>query len=178
MMASLGDWKWTQSMTNELATLLLANAWLVRVDDTPEHRAWLDDVATRLLTFQTASGGIKQFFGAGAEAGKCGDCAPASNAAYGAGEAPLMFTGHEPLTDCLYGLNFALIGLREAYGATRDAKYAAAETRLVDYLVRIQARSDAHPELDGAWFRAFDYERWEYPLPAFFSYFPRARASR
>lgn len=164
MMASLhaGDWTWCQSMTNELSTLLLTLSWLVRVEDTALHRSWLSDVAGRLLTFQTATGGIKQFFGTGEEAGKCSSCAPTSNAAYGAGEAPLMFAGSEPLTDCLYGLNFALIGLREAFGATRDAAYERAESRLVEYLARIQATSDDHPELDGAWFRAFDYERWEY----------------
>jgi len=163
-MASLraGVWTWCQSMTNELATLLLTLAWLVRVDGTAEHRAWLDDVAGRLLAYQTAHGGIKQFFGAGPEAGKCSACVPASNAAYGDGEAPLMFDGDEPLTDSLYGLNFALIGLREAFGATGDDAYGDAEAALAAYLARIQASSAAHPELDGAWFRAFDYERWEY----------------
>jgi hypothetical protein len=28
--------------------------------------------------------------------------------------------------------------------------------------VRIQIRSDAVPYLDGAWFRAFDYAKWDY----------------
>lgn len=73
-----------------------------------------------------------------------------------------MFDGSEPITDCLYSLNFALIGLREAYGATGDARFRTAEDKLVGYLVRIQAASEVHPELDGAWFRAFEYERWEY----------------
>ncbi|MCX6873609.1 MAG: hypothetical protein NTW21_07350 [Verrucomicrobia bacterium] len=30
------------------------------------------------------------------------------------------------------------------------------------YLCRIQIRSESHPELDGGWFRAFDFKRWEY----------------
>ena len=33
---------------------------------------------------------------------------------------------------------------------------------LSDYLVRIQVASASHPELAGAWFRAFDYEKWEF----------------
>ena len=90
--------------------------------------------AGRLLAYQTAHGGIKQFFGAGPEAGKCSACVPASNAAYGDGEAPLMFDGDEPLTDSLYGLNFALIGLREAFGATGDGAYGDAEAALAAYL--------------------------------------------
>ena len=37
---------------------------------------------------------------------------------------------------------------------------------MAKFLCRIQVRSDAHRELDGAWFRAFDYERWGYWEPA------------
>ena len=164
MMASLaaGEWKWTQSMTNELSVLLLNLAWLVRPDDSQMHRSWLSDVAYRLLTFQVRSGGIKQFFGTGKEAGHCNACPPGSNAAYGSGEQPLMLDGSEPLTDSLYSLNFALLGLREAAGATGEARYAEAESALSEFLVRIQVTSEEHPELAGAWFRAFDYERWEY----------------
>ena len=111
---------------------------------------------------QMRDGGIKQFFGSGPEAHKCHHCPPTSNADYGSGEQPLLFTGNEPLTGCLYSLNFALIGLREATGATGEHRYAKAENALVDYLLRIQVSSDKHAELDGAWFRAFDFEKWEY----------------
>ena len=31
----------------------------------------------------------------------------------------------------------------------------------IRYLTRIQQRSTEHPELDGAWMRAFDYDKWE-----------------
>ena len=149
-------------MTNELSTMLLTLAWLVRSDDTPLHREWLATVAGLLLDYQLLSGGIRQFFGVGKEAGKCTHCAPASNAEYATGEQPLMQDGDEPLTDALYSLNFALLGLREAVGATGDERYAEAERALGGYLARIQVVSEAHPELQGAWFRAFDYRRWEY----------------
>jgi hypothetical protein len=33
---------------------------------------------------------------------------------------------------------------------------------LSDFLIRIQVNSVVHKDLDGAWFRAFDYDRWDY----------------
>jgi len=36
------------------------------------------------------------------------------------------------------------------------------EDKLAAFLCRVQVRSEAHPELDGAWFRAFEFRRWEY----------------
>jgi hypothetical protein len=58
-------------------------------------------------------------------------------------------------------VNFAAIGLHEAAAATGNATIADASRRLLEYLARIQQRSSVHPELDGAWMRAFDYEKWE-----------------
>ena len=40
--------------------------------------------------------------------------------------------------------------------------YRDAEDRLAELLCRIQIRSQTHPELDGAWYRALDFERWDY----------------
>ena len=34
--------------------------------------------------------------------------------------------------------------------------------KLAEFFVRIQVRSEAHPELDGGWFRCFDYQKWDY----------------
>ena len=67
-----------------------------------------------------------------------------------------------PVCDLLYSCNFALIGLHEAAAATGNPFYAAAEDKLARFLCRIQIRSDAHRELDGAWYRAFDFHHWEY----------------
>ncbi|MCB0688775.1 MAG: hypothetical protein KDC53_19695, partial [Saprospiraceae bacterium] len=33
---------------------------------------------------------------------------------------------------------------------------------LADFLVRIQTNSSHRPDLNGCWFRAFDYNAWEY----------------
>ena len=168
-------------MSNEQARMLLPLAWLIRVNDTALHRHWLDLMITDLLDSQQQCGAIKQRFGTGNEASRCRPCAPRSNADYGSGEGPIMFSGNESLTDSLYTLNFALAGLREAVGATSDptGRYRRAESMLASYMVKIQVRSIEHPELNGAWFRAFDYKSEEYfasdlalPRP------PRARAQR
>ncbi|MEN6602819.1 MAG: hypothetical protein ABFD86_10420 [Bryobacteraceae bacterium] len=68
----------------------------------------------------------------------------------------------DPLADMLYTSNLAHVGLREAVSATGEKLYRDAEDRLAAFSVRIQVRSAKHPELDGAWFRAFDVRRWKY----------------
>ena len=60
----------------------------------------------------------------------------------------------------LYTCNFGFFALNEAYKAT--GKYKDAVESLADFLIRIQVKSDKHEDLDGCWFRAFDYERWDY----------------
>jgi hypothetical protein len=55
-----------------------------------------------------------------------------------------------------------VIGLHEAAAATGDRLYADAEEKLAKYLCRIQIRSEKHPELDGAWYRAFNFGKWDY----------------
>ena len=62
----------------------------------------------------------------------------------------------------LYTTNFAFIGLHEAAAATGDPRIKAAEDELAEFLCRIQIRSEKHPFLDGGWFRAFDFDRWEF----------------
>jgi hypothetical protein len=74
----------------------------------------------------------------------------------------LIQTNADTASDLLYTTNFAFLALHEAAAATGDPRYRQAEDRLAAFLCRIQIRSDAHPELDGGWFRAFDFRRWEY----------------
>lgn len=87
---------------------------------------------------------------------------PKSNAAYGSGEAPLIFKNGNPVADMLYTSNFAFFGLNEAAKATGDKKYTRAVDKLSDFLTHIQVRSKKYKDVDGAWFRAFDYQSWEY----------------
>ena len=152
-------WVWTNGMQQERAKMLLALAGLVRVEETPRHRAWLRKIAEDLLASQDRCGTIREELGV---AGKGGCPPPASNEAYGTAEAPLIQSNADAVSDLLYTCNFAFLALHEAAAATGDPFYRAAEDKLATFLCRIQIRSEAHPELDGAWFRAFDFKRWEY----------------
>ena len=73
-----------------------------------------------------------------------------------------MFESGDPATDLLYTSNFAFLGLHEAAAATGDAGLQRAAERMADFLIRIQVRSDQPAALDGAWFRGFDFNRWDY----------------
>ena len=149
-------WYWViRSSQIERARALLPLAWLVQVEDTPEHRRWLRTVASDLVAAQDASGAIRETLGGTEQA-------VASNAAYGTGEVTILQENGDPLADMLYTCNFAVIGLHEAAAATGDPFYREAEDKLADFLARIQIRSDDHPELDGAWYRGFDFRRWDY----------------
>lgn len=146
-------WSATNDQFNqERARMLLPLAWLVREEDTPEHREWLRRVAVDLTSDMDPCGAILTKIRQG----------PTSNGAYGTAETTLIQENGDPNTDLLYTANFALVGLHEAVAATGEALYRVAENRLARFLCRIQVRSDAQPQLDGGWFRGFDYRRWEY----------------
>lgn len=153
------DWRWTNGIQQERGRMLLALAWLIRVDDRPEYRLWLKQLAGDIEKCQDKSGAIREELGALDH----GDMAPpTSNAAYGTGEAPLIQENGDSVSDLLYTCNFTFLGLHEAYAATGVEQYKRMADRLADFLIRIQVRSEKHPELDGGWFRAFDYRQWEY----------------
>jgi len=152
-------WRWTNGIQQERGRMLLPLAWLIRVDDRPEYRAWLKKIASDIEKFQDKTGAIREELGALDH----GDMAPpSSNAAYGVGEAPLIQANGDCVSDLLYTCNFTFLGLHEAYASTGDVQYKRMADRLADFLIRIQVRSDKHTELDGGWFRAFDYRQWEY----------------
>ena len=151
-------WKWTNGIQQERARMILPLAWLVRVEDTPEHRAWLDIVVSKLLESQVACGAIREELGGGN--GMFGS--NRSNKEYGLDEAPLIFENGDQVADMLYTSNFAFFALNEAAHATGNQKYKAAVLKLSEFLTRIQVKSVKHPDVDGAWFRAFDYGRWDY----------------
>ena len=160
MMAAYPDqWLWTNGIQQERGRMLLTLAWLVRVEDTPQHRAWLKRVATDLISDQVPSGAIREEMG---ELRLGYMRPPQSNEAYGTGEAPLIHQNGDPVADLLYTCNFALLGLHEAEAATGDLLYGMAKRRLIEFLLRVQVQSRTHPEFDGAWFRAFDFRRWDY----------------
>ncbi len=160
MMEAYPDrWQWTNGIQQERGRMLLTLAWLIRVDDRPEHRAWLKQMADDMRKCQAPSGAIREELGDLSR----GSYRPSqSNAEYGTREASLIHQNGDPVADMLYTCNFAFLGLHEAYAATGDEQYRRMADRLAEFLVRIQVRSDAHPELDGGWFRAFDFRRWDY----------------
>jgi hypothetical protein len=156
LMKAYPNWFWVnRSGAIERARALMPLAWLVRVKDTPEHRQWLRKVAEDLIALQDFSGAIRETIG---------DDGPgtASNAAYGTAETSLIQANGDTVADMLYTCNFALIGLHEAAAATGDEFYSDAEDKLAQFLCRIQIRSEKHPELNGAWYRGFNFGNWDY----------------
>eukprot|EP00039_Didymoeca_costata_P026681 m.16390 g.16390 ORF g.16390 m.16390 type:complete len:895 (-) comp5685_c0_seq1:159-2843(-) len=159
---SLGEWDWNESITNEIARMLLPLSWLVRDEPTPQNIDQLRNLSEVLLKGMVPCGTIRQSFGTGAEAGRCSPCVPRSNSEHGSGEGPILFNGTEPVSDALYTINFAIIGLWEAAFALNSASLFSSTFHLAEFLVRSQVSSERHSELSGAWFRAFDFSRWDY----------------
>ena len=158
MEAYPAGWRWQDTI--ERARMLLCLAWLVRVEDSPEHRAWLKRIADDLAALQDPCGAIREMIRP--EGGGGHYFVPKSNEAYGTAETPLIQRNGDPASDQLYTTGFALLGLHEAAAATGDPAIRKVEDRLAEYLCRIQVRSTEHPYLNGTWFRAFDYRRWDY----------------
>ena len=153
------QWRWTNGITQEMARMLLPLAFLVRIENTAEHRGWLHRIADDLLAQMQPSGAIRERLGP-LETGSYAP--PQSNEAYGTSEASLIQENGDPACDLLYTTNFAFLGLHEAALATGDSSLRQATDRLAAFLCRIQVRSESHPYLDGAWMRSFDDTRWEY----------------
>lgn len=152
-------WIWTNGIQQERARMILPLAWLVRAEDTKQHRKWLNQICDELLKYQVESGALREELGEGSM-GKYG--APKSNKDYGHSEAPVIHANGEPVADMLYTSNFAFFALNEAAQTTKNPKHIEAVNKLADFMVRIQSSSSGRADLDGCWFRAFDYENWEY----------------
>lgn len=152
-------WKWTNGIQQERARMILPLAWLVRVDDTQENREWLNFMVNELLKFQQDNGAIQEQVGDN-NMGQAG--LVMSNGDYGKFEASLIAHNGDPASDMLYTTNFAFFALNEAARVTNNPEHIAAVNKLADFLVRIQVKSKSHSDLHGAWFRGFDYKRWDY----------------
>ncbi|SIO54806.1 hypothetical protein [Chitinophaga niabensis] len=149
-------WKWGSSMQTQRARMILPLAWLVRVEDTRDHREWLDKMVHEITKYQDESGAIREELGKGKGMFK----SLSKNEDYGTDEGSLIFRNGEKAACMLYTCNFALFSLNEAYTAT--GKYKDVVDKLSDFLTRVQVSSQVHKDLDGAWFRGFDYGRWDY----------------
>jgi hypothetical protein len=151
-------WRWQDNLGR--ARMVVCLAWLVRVEDSAEHREWLVRVARDLVQSQDACGAIPEKLGPHGGAG--GFRIPQTNEAYGTNETPLIQSNENQAADQLYTTGFALLGLHEANAAIEDKELKRSEDKLAEFLARIQVRSEALPNLDGLWFRAFDFGRWDF----------------
>lgn len=151
-------WRWGSSMQTQRARMILPLAWLVRVEDTEQHRQWLDKMVNEILQYQDESGAIREELGKGKGMFK----ELKKNEDYGSDEGSLIFRNGEKVACMLYTCNFAVFSLNEAASATGNQKYRDAVSKLSDFLTRIQVQSEKHKDLDGAWFRGFDFGRWDY----------------
>lgn len=151
--------RWQNSLTGELARMLLPLSFLMRVNPTDKHRRWLYQAVDALLEYQVPCGAIRDAFG---DLSLGSYPPPQSNESYGTNEASLIQQNGDPATDMLYTTNWAFLGLWEASQVLRNNRVKAAYEKLRDFLLRIQVRSEKYPYLDGAWMRSFDYEKWEY----------------
>jgi hypothetical protein len=159
MMQAYPHWNWTNGIQQEKARMMLPLAWLYRVSPTDEHKEWLTFMVDEFLKNQQDCGAIREQLGDNGK-GQWGKLP--SNEAYGTGEAPLIFDNGDPISDMLYTCNFGFFGLNEAACATNDPKIKEAANKLSDFLTRIQVRSEKVKNIDGAWFRAFNYRNWDY----------------
>ncbi len=170
-------WRWTNSMTAEIARMLLPLAFLVRVDNTTEHRQWLRRMCEETLAHMVPCGAYQDYITtpSGAYEDYLGTVTnglyppPHSNESFGTTEASLIQNNGDPATDLLYATNWALLGLHEATVAfqavgetTEDIQKAAAD--MAQFLCRIQLKKtdENNDYLDGAWMRSFDFDKWEY----------------
>jgi len=158
-MENFPNWKWTNGIQQEYSRMILPLAWLVRIEDSELHRYWLRMMVNVLLQDLDESGAIKEKLG---QKGLGRYDKVPNNADYGLKEAPLISDYGDRVTDLLYTINFASFGLNEAYGATGDESYKTALNKINEFFVKTQVSSSTHKDLHGAWFRAFDYGRWDY----------------
>eukprot|EP01084_Bolivina_argentea_P074435 135036_1 len=156
---------WANGLTQEYSRLLLPLVFLNKVEHKSNqgHIKWLKDVG-KILNIYEINGTIIEHYGNLSYGG----AKPAqSNVEYGTHEAPLEQENGDPVSDALYSLPFAQWGLHEAYLLTNDYELFGKPLQyLTDYLINIQVFVDSkniqYSYLNGSWFRAFDFNNYEY----------------
>ena len=131
----------------------------VDIAPTEEHLSWLNFMIDEVLKNQVECGAIREELG---DASTGWYNKAKSNEEYGKFEAPLIHDNGDPVADMLYTSNFAFFALNEAASVTKNPKHVEAVQKLSDFLTRIQVQSEKFKSVDGAWFRAFDYDEWDY----------------
>jgi hypothetical protein len=139
---------WVISKTAEYSRFLLPLSMIYYYTKDARYKEALDRVGDYLFSHQVACGAIQEWDNTKRES-------------FGKGDIGVFHENGEPISDQLYTTSFAAMNLFIAYKATGERKWLESFFKLADYLVRIQDRS-GHPQTDGAWMRAFDFENWEY----------------
>ena len=152
-------WRWTNGIQQERARMVFPLAWLMRVEPTEQHKKWLNRVVDDVLKYQVECGAIQEQIG-DPSLSYCGVFK--SNNDYGRFETPLIYRNGDPVADMLYTTNFFFFHLNEAVPLTGNPAHQKALERMEDFLIRIQVSSDKFKDIDGAWFRAFNYKDWGY----------------
>ena len=150
---------WTNSLTAEIARMILPLCILYRITNKEEHRKWLERAVFGIIEYQQPCGAIRDGF---KDVSKGRYPPPKSNDDYGTTEASLIQSNSDPATDLMYTTNWAFLGLHEASFILKDERVNKAYDLLADFLTRIQIKTNAQPYLDGSWMRGFDYSKWEY----------------
>ncbi|MEG1916230.1 MAG: hypothetical protein RR061_06070 [Muribaculaceae bacterium] len=159
MAAYPNKWRWTNGIQQERGRMILPLAWLVRIDPSENHKRWLNMLVDDLLKSQVICGAIQEQMG-DPSLNFVGEIK--KNEDYGKYEASLIYKNGDPVSDMLYTTNFAFFGLNEAVRLTGNPTHKEALNRISDFLIRIQVSSEKFKDVDGAWFRAFNYKNWDY----------------
>lgn len=167
----------TNGIQQERAHILLPLAWyFLHISDdgsgnpSSESYQWVKLIVNHLYeNFDPVTGAIReevqshQYFGI-----------PLSNFQVAGNEFPVIHNNGEPVTDGLYTINFLIFVLNELKDIQgldvslfpelqqTQSRIAEMTTGLKNFFVKTQINSTKHPKLDGGWYRATDYERWEY----------------
>ena len=130
-------------------------AVLYEITKEPLHLEWLCRVTTDLERLRHASGGYAEW-----DTGYRAACSRNHT-----GECALLANNGDAVCDLLYSNNWLPLGFAYAYLATGDKHFYELWCGIASFLISCQIHSE-DKNLDGAWTRAFDMERWEsYGVP-------------
>jgi len=152
-------WKWTNGIMAEVSRMILPLAMLYKYDNSKKTKGYLD-ILINEIDNQTNQVGCMIEKMTLLENGKYPP--PKCNEDYGKYEAPIIQKDGDMACDLLYSMNFAYLGVHEAYMATKDIKYKQISDKMTDFLIKIQTTSSKHSNLNGVWLRSFDSSMWEY----------------
>lgn len=143
------------SETEEYCRLIFPLAALFEATGDPMHYGWLCRVTEDLAKFRHPSGGYAEWdtdYRAACARNNTGECA-------------LLADNGDPVCDLLYSNNWLPLGFAYAYLVTGEKRFHDLWADMASFLLSCQIHSE-DKNLDGAWTRAFDMDRWEtYGVP-------------